>query len=553
MIRSDDPFRYALGSGMMNAINQLFGAIVVEPTFGSIAQLRPTVFISAPNGLTDDWDMYTFGWNLGGPFPDHLYPLYDGVFASNMCGGQLNGQTLNYGFLCIPSFDALASAAAQTPDINTFRADTLAAFNEMGSHVANLPVYARGIRIAGLRSLAGLVNGRGVSYSNFWTLLYGHNNTAYTPANSIYKFGGGSNTIRWGQRQGTSQLNVFNALTAWEFNVIGEVYDTVLATSPVQPASVFCWMCDTYRTSIDAQGNTHIRFELRQSLRWQDGVPLNASDVKFTLLNFRDVPAANLASNVALLLNVSILSAYQVDVTMQGQSISHLINLAGVPIIPRHIWELQGDRRYGDVGRADPAKTSTAYDPVASGTFIGSGPYVCRSVFPVDLGVVGTGCVKNAGGSRGGQSIAPGGTMLLQSFDRTGETGNTDPFLQYMRSFNPAWSTLSGTAVHSGLYQEFSWADRFNNGTVTVRDLVQVGGCSGASAPSQSCPANDSLGPVFSYWLKPSFHGGTNTISSEVVIVASHIDDTWVSPFSWSQNQGSQPGVPLENIVPFTP
>ena len=143
--------------------------------------------------------------------------------------------------------------------------------------------------------------------------------------------------------------------------------------------------------------------------------------------------------------------------------------------------------------------------------------------------------------------------MLLQSFDRTGETGNTDPFLQYMRSFNPAWSTLSGTAVHSGLYQEFSWADRFNNGTVTVRDLVQVGGCSGASAPSQSCPANDSLGPVFSYWLKPSFHGGTNTISSEVVIVASHIDDTWVSPFSWSQNQGSQPGVPLENIVPFTP
>src|SRR5207302_763572 len=148
---------------------------------------------------------------------------------------------------------------------------------------------------------------------------------------------------------------------------------------------------------------------------------------------------------------------------MQGQSISHLINLAGVPIIPRHIWELAGDKTYKDVGKADPAKTSTGYDMLVAGTFIGSGPFMCRSVFPVDLGKIGTGCAQNAGVSS--------------------STGCAD----------------------------------------------------------------------YSYWLRPAFHSGTATIGIEESIVASHLDDTWVSPFSWSGVQSMQPGQTLQNIVPFTP
>jgi hypothetical protein len=543
MVRNDDPIRDALGTGLVNALDQLFGASVVSPTFGSIVQLRPIVFISAPLGATNDWDMYTFGWNLGGPFPDHLFPLYASVFASDQCGGQQDGQTLNYGFVCIPTFDNYANAAASTADINQFKADTLNAFNEFGKHVANIPVYSLGIRIAALRSLAGVVNQRGNGYSNSFTILNGHNNTGYTPANSIYKFGGGSNTIRWGQKQGTSELNPFSANSLWELNVISEVYDTILQASPVEPASIFCWMCDSYTTSLDAQGNTHFLIEMRQDIRWQDGVPMNASDVKFSLLNMRDVPAADFASNVALLLGVTIFNPFLLDIKMEGQSVSHVVNLSGVPIIPRHIWELKGDRTYGDVGIADPAKTSPSYDPIASGTFVGSGPYICRSVFASDLGKIGTGCSVNSDLSRGGQSVGPGGSIFLQAYDRTHESGNTDPFLQYMRSYNPAWATDSS---HSGLFQEFSWADRFNNDTVTIRDIAGVAACFGKTSTTGCVD--------YSYWLKSAFHPLTpNTIGSEVTIVASHMDETWVSPYSWSGDQSSQPGNTLENIVPFTP
>jgi len=546
MIRSDDVFRQALGIGLSNALNQIFGGFVVSTTIANIAQLGPIVFVSAPEGATDDWDMYTFGWSLPGPFPDHLLQLYYSSAASNQCGGVQNGSALNYGFACISSFDSYVNAASQTADIGTFKTKTLAAFNEWGKHVGNIPSFSRGIRIAALRTLAGAVNQRGASYPNGWTLLNGHNDTSYTPSNPLYRFGGGSNTIRWGQRQGTTVLNPFKAQTLWEFNVIGEVYDTVFAPSPIQPANILCWMCNNYKQSVDVQGNTHFLVQLKTNLRWQDGVTLNASDIKFSLLNYRDVPAAVLSGNVAQLLGVTIYSSSLVDIKMQGQSISHIVNLAGIPIIPKHIWELPGDKMYGDVGKADPAKTSLSYDVINAGAFIGSGPYVCKSLFPPDAGRIGTGCTRNSDGSRGGQALGPQGGILLYPYDRTSEVGNVDPFLQCFRNYNAAWGTGTGTAVQSGQYQEFRWADKYGNATVTLSDVASVAFCYGKTSASGCAD--------YTYWLRPALHPGTpTTIGAEVNVVVSHFEDTWVWPFSWSGDPASQPGLTLENIQPFAP
>ena len=301
-----------------------------------------------------------------------------------------------------------------------------------------------------------------------------------------------------------------------------------------------CWMCNTYSYSTDSNGNAHYTVELRQSLRWQDGVPIDSKDVKFSLLNFRD-HGQTLGGQVGLLKSVTILNPSMVDIVFNGQSISFLLALESF-IIPRHLWELAGDNTYGDVGTVDPAKLDPNYDPIASGTFIGSGPFMCRSVFPEDIGRVGTGCVTNPDGSRGGQSTLIGGNMLLQAFDRTGEPGNTDPFLQYTRSYNPSWGTGSGTAAQSGQFQEFSWADQNNDAQVTITDLVSVGACWHTSAPTAQCPASQ-----YNYWLKPAFHPDSpTTISSEVAIVAAHMDDTWIFPYSWNPPN-------LKNIIPFTP
>jgi hypothetical protein len=437
------------------------------------------------------------------------------------------------------------NAAAQTSDVSTFRSETLAAFNILGSHAVDIPAFSPSIRVASLRSVAGVVNSVGMSYPNFFTMLNARMSTTYTPFNPIYQFGGGDpSTLRWGQASGTQQLNIFNAQTQWESNAIGEVYDTLFRASPVQIGNFICWMCNTYTPSVDSRGNEHFLIELKQTLRWQDGTPLDAFDVKFSLLNLRDHAYIGGIYLSGILQSVTIVSPSTLDIVMTGQSISNLYFISTASMIPRHLWELAGDTTYTDVGQVDPAKLDHNYDPIASGTFIGSGPSMCRSTFSEDYGRVGTGCVRNADGSRGGQTIGAGATMTLQAFDRTNDPGNNDPFLQYTRSFNPSWGTGSGTAAFSGQFQEFSWADQNNDAQVTVTDLASVADCFGATAPTTSCPSS-----AYNYWLRSSFHPDTsNTIGIEVTVVASHLDDTWIYPFTWSSGPK-----PLQNIVPFTP
>src|SRR2546427_7522378 len=176
-------------------------------------------------------------------------------------------------------------------------------------------------------------------------------------------------------------MNVFHAQTVWEVQVIGQIYDTLFAGNPVLPSDIICWMCDNYVQTVDLAGNTHFNVELRQGLKWQDGQPVTAYDVKFSLMNERDF--SDLFGSGAsgfLLDSTSVLSNTHIDIVMSGVSVDWLPILSGTLIIPRHIWELSGDHTYGEVGVVDPAKQVDSYDPLASGTLIGSSEMACVSL-----------------------------------------------------------------------------------------------------------------------------------------------------------------------------
>jgi hypothetical protein len=96
-------------------------------------------------------------------------------------------------------------------------------------------------------------------------------------------------------------------------------------------------------------------------------------------------------------------------------------------------------------------------------------------------------------------------------------------------------------AAQSGLLQEFKWADQAKTADVTISDLASVAACFGATAPTTACPAAQ-----YNYWLQSAFHpDSANTISSEVTIVAAHLDDTYVAPFAWDPTA-------LQNIVQYS-
>jgi len=556
-IRNNDEGRLYMGTGFMNAVNTLFTRPVVQPQFGTIAAFRPTVFRDGLLGGAAQWDFYTQGNSALGPFAV-LYPFYNSVFASNFCGGRQILSPTNNMFDCVASLDADTLAAENSLDIPSFEAATLRALNDFGAHALELPAYTFGVRTAALKSVAGLVNSLGQGYDNFYTLLSAHQGS-YIPVNEKYAFGGGDpTTLRYGLQSGIDSLNIFRCSDCFftDAQTVSEVYDPLFISNPVDPGQIMCWICDNYSQVVDASGNTHFDLELRQGLRWHDGAPVTAHDVAFSLYNERDFsngPAVQL--NGLMLNQTSVLSNTELDIVMAGASFFWLVYLEYPLVVPSHIWELrngpgsagtpQGYSPDHSVGIVDPAKLYLNYDPMTSHTLIGSGPFAC-----VDLttGVIGGGCATNANGTPAGQAIGAGGTMLLARYDFT--SSSSDPFNQWTRSYNLAWGTGSGVTAHSGQFQEFRWADRFNNDTVTLRDLAQVAACSGARSLTAACPASDSLGPVFDHWHKPSFE--TNgAIGPEVAIVASHIDDTWVSPFSWSGDQAAQPGQNLTQIVPW--
>jgi ABC-type transport system substrate-binding protein len=508
----------------MNAINALFGVDVVNEDTGQLFFVDSTVRMNPP---IDDWDMYTGEWKLPGPFPLHLYSIYTSGFASNTCGGtKVSSAPSNYGFICIPDFDLHARAGVQTDQIGVFNAEILAALNEFGKRAANIPIYSAITRVVSLRDVAGLVNERGVGYSNFWTLLNARANEAFTPTNSLYAFGGsaGPSTLRWGQRFAPGRLNPFTAFTTAEFNVLRQIYDGLVISSPIEPEKVFSWMANKYTLTVDNEGNTRIMFELRSTLRWHDGAQLSAEDVRFSIINYRDRGALKLYTNVESVVDVVVQDQLKVEVILKGRSLGHLFNM-DLPIIPKHLWDSDND------GIADADKVSLDFDPVAAGILIGSGPWVCSSVFTVDIGRIGTGCAMNGDGSRGGQGLGLGARILLEKFDFASPS---DPFYQYMRSYNPGWP---GT-TQSGQFQAWSWADKNNNAKVDVIDVTSVAACYDKTAPDAQCPYD-----TFVYWDKL---GTPGRIDIEAVVVSSHLDDTWVDPFSWD------PTV-LTNIVPFTP
>ena len=535
MIRSDDPLTASMGLGLTNVVKQLFGTDVVAETLGNISQIGDIVFVAAP--VSNDWDMYTGSWSLAGPFPDHLRRLYGSIFASNFCGGNPNNRPLNYGFVCIPEYDTHIDAASQTDDLSIFAIETLAALDELGKRVANIPAFSRGVRFVALRDATGLVDQQGAGYPNFWSLLNGRPNPDNTPVNSLYDFGGTGtatdDTLRWGQKQGTTKLNTFHARTPWEFNVLGAIYDVLVRASPIEPEKIIAWMANEYTICIvpDVQcpsgvpgnvvGDTHIIFDLRPNLRWHDGVPLTAEDVRFSILNYRGAPAATLVGAVQLVKDVIVHAPLKVEVILQGKSLSHLPNMA-VPIIPRHLWDTDND------GIADPEKLDPSFDPLAAGILIGSGPFVCQSIFPATLGAIGTGCAKSPDGSMSGESIGPGGTLILQRFDFS---SSADPFYQYMRSFDSSWPNTV-----SGQFQEWSWADSNDNSVIDIADLASVASCFGITAPDSTCPAD-----AFAYW---DVLGTSGLVTNEVFVVAALFDSAWVAPFPWDT---------LVNIVPFTP
>jgi hypothetical protein len=218
------------------------------------------------------------------------------------------------------------------------------------------------------------------------------------------------------------------------------------------------WMVTTHQSSFSpaeiscvhttcVNGTTTQTWRLRTDLKFHDGTPVTADDVVFTILAYRDVPSAQLQPQVASVAGAVALNPSVIQVKLQHESPFYDVNIGTLPILPKHIW---GPLCGTPIGAPGNQCANPSFDPMLAGDFIGSGPWVCKSVIS---GTVGGPCSQNADGSPGSQSLSLGGRLLL--------TANPS----YMRG---------PIGVQGTSFQKFSWADKFDNGFVNIADLADM-------------------------------------------------------------------------------
>jgi len=122
------------------------------------------------------------------------------------------------------------------------------------------------------------------------------------------------------------------------------------------------WLAEKWDISPDGKTYT---FFLRQGVKWHDGKPMTAADVKFTFEYFaKHTPVSDelTINGKNIITAIELLNDYTIKIHVDNVNATNLGRLGNVRIIPKHIWEKVDD----------PKKFST---PEA---VIGCGPYVLK-------------------------------------------------------------------------------------------------------------------------------------------------------------------------------
>jgi hypothetical protein len=310
-----------------------------------------------------------------------------------------------------------------------------------------------------------------------------------------------SSTIRQGFKQTTRSLSPYIASTAWDFYVLGNVADSIGASNPYSSGQLLNYMtvstnllcnsasaCTSALTYAAPSGTVATyRYTLRSDLFFHDGKQVTSFDVVFNYLSLLATGAFQ-SSGASPILSITVLSPTQFDFNINGNGPSTPLFLSGLTIMSSAYFASVGasawntaaascassaacfPAQYGinfgligangvptvvcDAGtgltscpfsannmQVDGNKIGATYDPVASGTLIASGAWMCVS----STGVRGQGCSatgkQNPDPSTAGYTLtrfgtghAPGSSLTDSYFRSSGTialwfwSGNTGDF-----------------------------------------------------------------------------------------------------------------------------
>jgi hypothetical protein len=419
-------------------------------------------FYTSTTTISQSWHVYTAFIHNILTFDGSLYFIYDSRFVSGIPGikppnGPCSVDAFasfaapNYMYLCDQTYDSLITEAEFSPclrapgdptdglcsngQLSATSASNLAQ-DEFGKNAFTIPWFSETSRFG---------------YRSNWSRVVLHMGDGFTPPGNIpAEFNAYSasptqaGTIRQGFKEGPTSANPFTAVTPWDSGLQGNIWDRPNQANPASPQSLLDWM--TTRTDIIS--NTQLgypppsgtvltyRYNFRNDIFWHTGQKMTAWDAAFSYIAFKTTGVAA-GAGLAPMVGVKVLSTSQMDVNLNAVGPFTQLYLSTL-ILPGRFWSTCSAPTW-DAGAANPnfavanaaltpcigpnttgsgvilptatavdsSKIRPTYDPIASGTFVGSGPWVCKS----PGGVIGSAC-----SSSGTQIVPPGGNITLQRY-----------------------------------------------------------------------------------------------------------------------------------------
>ena len=193
-------------------------------------------------------------------------------------------------------------------------------------------------------------------------------------------------SLRMAITQNEGALNPYTYITGYPgWNLMTLVYEPLFvpnADNIPQP-----WLVRQYTTSGDGKTWT---FTLHPNIKWHDGRPFTADDVKFTYEYVRRNAHARWTPQVRNIESIETAGPTTLTIKLIAASSGFLAQpLGDLPILPRHIWEsVTEPRRFNDVVGSGPyrvaeIKEGQFYRLVASDGYFAGRPKVRELVLPI--------------------------------------------------------------------------------------------------------------------------------------------------------------------------
>jgi len=252
-----------------------------------------------------DFDLFVMAWSLSRD-PDSLFAFFH---SSMDVPGGYNIQGLHD-----DSLDTILEELRFAPDRATAEKAARKSQKMLSELAPWIPVYSRYMVTAVRKGWNGVISTEKTSADNMWTLIN------MEPAK------GGKRPIMWCLSDEPRSLNPLSTGSAYDWQVLGLVYDSMIAIDP-ETLDDIPWLASSWKVETVGKGSgrhTRLTFNLREGIKWHDGNPFNAKDVKATLEFLKKNEIPRYYDSVRDIEKVDAPDGKTVVVTMKNISYWHL-------------------------------------------------------------------------------------------------------------------------------------------------------------------------------------------------------------------------------------